>query len=396
LSPRRQGPRPSCRSLRSVAALTLLAAALLLPRAAAAQTRYLAFGDSITQGYGDDPNRAQAGYPPRLQALLAQRGQSAVVKNAGLGGETTIEGVSRLGSALAQNPADVLLLMEGTNDVNEKVSLETITFNLNKMAKKAAALGVSTVHATIIPRRPEANTDPTNKVTGEFAAMIRELAAANDRKLADPFEVFFYETPGVFAKDYLGGVDNLHPNAAGYDLLAKVFADVLTGVDAVPPVLGAFSPNDGATNVPADTAIHVVLYDFGAGIDLSATKLELNGQLIDSPLAGTDRRAELVYTPATPLAGVIHLGVRSQDLASPPNVLDRQLAQFIIAGTKFLAGDLNRDGRVDGDDLVLLALAFGSRRSDARFNLAADLNGDGSVDGKDLAILAGNFGQSSF
>lgn len=376
-----------------------LAFALLLlpPRPAAAQvTTYIAFGDSITHGYGDDPNRAEKGYPPRLQALLEQRGRNAVVINAGLNGETTAEGVSRLPSVLAQNPANVLLLMEGTNDINAKVSLETITFNLDRMAQKAAAAGLSTVHATLIPRDPAANTDGSNQETGQLAARIRELAASRDRQLADPFEVFFYETPNVFATDYLGGVDKLHPNAAGYDLLAKVFADVLTGIDSVPPVPGAFSPADGAANVPAGATIDVVLYDFGAGIDLSATRLVLNGQLVDTPLAGTSKRAELVYTPATPLAGVITLGVHSQDLASPPNVLDRTLARFTIAGTRFLAGDINRDGRVDGQDLVDLALAFGARRGDPRFDLAADLNGDGVVDGLDLALLAASFGQASF
>jgi len=392
---RRSSPRRPLGAL-ALPALLLPLLAAALPRAAGAQTRYLAFGDSITQGYGDDDSRVQKGYPPRLQALLAQRGQSAVVINAGLGGETTAEGVSRLGSVLAQNPADVLLLMEGTNDINERVSLETTTFNLDKMAKKAGAAGLSTVHATIIPRRPTANTDPANQETAQLAARIRELAAANDRKLADPFEVFFYETPGVFSKDYLGGIDNLHPNAAGYDILAKVFADVLTGFDAVPPVPGVYTPIDGATEVPGDTPIHVVLYDFGAGIDLSATKLTINGQVVDTPLAGTPKRAEIVYTPSTPLKGVITYGVRSQDLASPPNVLDRPLAQFIIAGTQFLAGDLNRDGRVDGEDLVMLALAFGTQRGDPRFKDAADLNTDGAVDGKDLAILAASFGQSSF
>ncbi len=382
----------------SLAVLVLGVAGLLgaLPRAAGAQTRYIAFGDSITQGFGDDESRPQKGYPPRLQALLTSRGQSATVLNAGLGGETTAEGVSRLNSVLAQNPADVLLLMEGTNDINEKVSLETTTFNLDRMAKKAANAGLSTVHATIIPRRPTANTDPSNVETGELAAMIRELAATTGRRLADPFEVFFYETPNVFAEDYLGGVDNLHPNAAGYDLLAKIFADVLTGVDDVPPVTGAFTPLDGSTDVPASATIQVVLYDFGAGIDLSATHLTINGEAVATPLAGTPLRAQIVYTPPTPWKGVITYGVHLQDLASPPNVADRTLARFIIAGTQFLAGDLNRDGRVDGEDLVVLALAFGSQRGDPRFVAAADLDGDGQVDGKDLAILAGNFGESSF
>jgi acyl-CoA thioesterase-1 len=382
----------------ALAALALaLPLAALLPRAAGAQTRYIAFGDSITEGFGDDMSRTEKGYPPRLQALLQARGKNAVVENDGLGGETTIQGVMRLGSVLQSAASgDVLLAMEGTNDIGEKVSLETITFNLDKMAKKAAAVGVSTVHTTIIPRAPTANTDGSNEATGALAAMVRELAFSNGRKLADPFEVFFYETPDVFAKDYLGGADRLHPNASGYDLLAEIFADVLTGADHVPPVPGAFSPADKETEVPADTSIVVDLYDFGAGLDLSSTKLVINGQEVAPPLAGNTGKVHIVYQPPAPLSGVVNLAVHAQDLASPPNVLDRQLARFIIAGTVFLTGDLNLDGRVDGQDLVILALAFGAHRADPNFNVAADLNGDGAVDGRDLAILAASFGESSF
>src|SRR5262249_37753963 len=154
--------------------------------AAAAQSRYIAYGDSITQGFGDDESRTEKGYPPRLEQLLMQRGKMATVVNAGLGGETTIQGVMRLDSVLASSssPGDVLLVMEGTNDIGEKVSLETVTFNLEKMARKAAAVGVSTVHATVIPRMPTANTDGTNKVTEQFAEMVRDLAATNGRQLA--------------------------------------------------------------------------------------------------------------------------------------------------------------------------------------------------------------------
>lgn len=51
------------------------------------------------------------------------------------------------------------------------------------------------------------------------------------------------------------------------------------------------------------------------------------------------------------------------------------------------------DARVDGYDLILWGMAFGSDPSKANWNPLADLNGDGVVDGKDLAILASNFGK---
>jgi acyl-CoA thioesterase-1 len=385
-----------CRRL-ALLAFALVLASALLPRAAAAQ-RYIAFGDSITQGFGD--TKKMGGYPGRLQILLNERGQNALVINAGLSGETTAGGLSRLNRVLASAATgDTLLLMEGTNDINARISPETIAFNLNAMAQRAATSGVSTVHLTVIPREPEANYDGNNEVTGVLAGLTRELAFVNQRKLADPFEIFLHETPDVFNQDYLGGDDKLHPNGKGYDRLAHVVADALTGVDAVAPVTGDVEPPDGALNVKATAPIHIVLYDFGTGIDIANTKLLINGVVINvtpAPMTGTDKTLTFDYQPPTPLAGVVTVSVRSRDKATPANVLDRKITQFLIAGTTFLPADLNRDGRVDGQDLVVLALAFGARRFNTNFNLAADFNGDGSIDGKDLAVLAASFGQSTF
>jgi acyl-CoA thioesterase-1 len=378
------------------AALATIATMAFLPRPAAAQQHYIAFGDSITFGVGDAKNLG--GYPGRLQALLTQRGQNASVLNAGLPGETTTGGLTRLNRVLASAAAgDTLLLMEGTNDINAKVSPESISFNLDKMAQKAASSGVTTVHVTVIPREPEANTDGTNEVTGVLAGLVRELAFVNQRTLADPFEVFLHETPDVFNLDYLGGEDKLHPNSKGYDRLARVLADALTGVDAVPPVTGDVEPPDGALDVPATTPIRIVLYDFGTGIDIANTTMLINGVVVNMPpMSGDPKALTIDYQLPVPLAGIVTVSLRSKDKASPPNVLDRPVTKFQIAGTTFLPADLNRDGRVDGQDLVILALAFGAHRYNTNYNLAADFNGDGIVDGRDLAVLAATFGQSTF
>lgn len=376
----------------------LLSALLLAARPAGAQTpRWIAFGDSITQGYGDDPARTDPGYPGRLKALLAQRGIAVDVINAGLGGETTGDALTRVNSVLVQGGSR-FLLMEGTNDINAKVSTETIIFNLDQLARRAEARGMEAVHATLIPRLPTANTDGANRAAGDLAAALRTLAGSTNRKLVDPFEVFFYETPNAFDTDYLGGSDKLHPNAAGYTLLSQIFADALTpNVDKVPPVLGAVSPADGATDVPASSTVRVTLYDFGAGIDKTQTKLVINGTPVTATLEGADnRRADLIYTPATPFKGLVTVGISARDLATPPNAVERNVDQFIIAGTVFLAGDIDRNGRVDGADLIALALRFGAPRSSVRYVAAIDLNHDGVIDGLDLALLASNFGKSSF
>ena len=379
--------------------LVLATLALLLPAMVAAQSttkKYIAFGDSITFGVGD--SRAQPGYPPQLETLLISRGLSADVVNAGLSGETTTLGVSRINSVLNSSGAssgDVLLLMEGTNDVNDRVSNETIVFNLDAMADRAEARGLQAVHATLVPRLPTANYDGKNEVNEALAGAIRELAWSAERRLADPFEVFFRQTED-FTKLYLGGVDKLHPNNAGYDLLSQVFADVVTNVDSVRPVTGKVEPGNGALRVPASTPIQIDLYDFGAGLDLTFTKLLINGQVVDTPITGSARKLEIRYTPPQPWTGVVDVGIRTRDTANPSHTTERTVSHFEVEGTTFLAGDIDRDGRVDGTDLIALALRFGARQGDPRFNNSADLNGDAIVDGKDLAQLAMNFGKRSF
>jgi lysophospholipase L1-like esterase len=382
--------------MRARRALALaLTAVLGWAAAAAAQVTYVAFGDSITAGFHDDPGKGP-GYPPRLETLLQARGIPATVINQGVDGETTTAGLTRISTVLISGVTAVLL-MEGTNDVNAKVSIETITTNLALMAQKAEQVGIAAVHATVIPRLPAANTDGNNLVTGELAGAIRELAWSKGRQLVDPFEVFLNLTPGAIPNDYFDAQgDQLHPNGAGYDLLASTFADVLSGVDHVPPVTGLIVPADKAQNVAANSGVTVDLYDFGAGIDLNATQLLINGNAVSAHAAGDSKKLELSYQPPQPLAGVVVLHLHSQDLASPPNVVDRDIASFIIEGTTFLVGDLNRDGRVDGMDLLILALAFGAHRYDPNYNINADFNGDGIVDGLDLALLASNFGKHSF
>ncbi|HEV3075588.1 MAG TPA: GDSL-type esterase/lipase family protein [Thermoanaerobaculia bacterium] len=354
---------------------------------------YVAFGDSITSGFGDPKG---IGYPGRLEALLTtDLNVQVTVINDGMFGETTGEGLTRIGSAL-QPGVTAVLLMEGTNDINAKVSIDTIVQNLDLMAGQAETAGIAAVHATIIPRLKTADTDPTNVITASLAGAVRELAWERSRTLADPFEVFFYLTPDAMSLDYLGGGDKLHPNGAGYDLLAQTFADALTSADHVPPVIGTVSPGDGQQNVPANVGIQLDVLDFGAGIDVANTHLLIKGQAVAVTPTGDQRRLQFLYQPPAPLAGVVSIGLQAQDLATPPNTFTGTVSTFEVVGTFFLPGDLNHDGIVDGQDLLLFAPCFGAHRYDPNFQLACDLNGDGIVDGRDLAILAFNFGKRSF
>jgi len=89
------------------------------------------------------------------------------------------------------------------------------------------------------------------------------------------------------------------------------------------------------------------------------------------------------------------VGLSSRDLATPANTVDREVVSFTIAGTQLLTGDLDQNGRVDGQDLLRFARRFGSRLGEILYSPSADFNSDGIVDGQDLAVLANNFGKSS-
>lgn len=380
---------------RALALLLVLAAAFALAGPAVAQTRYLAFGDSITAGAGDDPDRVEPGYPPRLEALLQGAGVNAVVANHGLGGERTPEGLTRIDGVLPGG--DVLLLMEGSNDISRMISIETTRFNLNQMALKAERQSIEAVQATLIPRIPWANIDSENVFNQRLCELIRNTAGSRGRRLADNFEVFG-SLPDPFSDYYIQDpIDRVgHPNADGYDVMAQVFFEVLQGVDTVPPVTGVMSPRVGDRNVPPGVRIDVDVWDFGEGVDLANTSLLVNGEVVAAVPGGDSRMATFRYQPPEPLAGVVTLGLRSQDLALPANTVDRQISRFIIAGTVFLGGDLDESGRVDGHDLVRFARHFGSVLGGGNYDSDSDFNGDGFIDGNDLAVLAANFGRSTF
>lgn len=381
------------------AALLLLGIATV--PAASAQTTYLAFGDSITEGFGDDDptsTELDMGYPGRLEDLLENSGRAADVENHGFGGERTLEAVTRIGPILSMaQSGDVLLLMEGTNDISRSIGLETTIFNLDSMATRAENRGIKAVHATVIPRLPQAEVDENNFQTQQLNGLLRNLADLRRRDLVDPFEVFLRE-PNLFARLYTNSPKDPvgHPNGAGYDLLADVFFDVLTGVDSVPPVHGVMRPVNGQRGVQPTATIDVDVLDFGLGIDLTATSLLVNGEVVPATLTGNSKRIKLFYQPPQPLRGSISIGLRSRDLATPPNIVDREIARYRTAGTSLLDGDVNEDGRVDGTDLVIFARHFGAGRGERRFEKKADFNEDGRIDGQDLAILASSFGRSSF
>lgn len=73
----------------------------------------VAFGDSLTAGYGLPP---EDGFVPQLQAWLAERGAEVTVQNAGVSGDTTAGALARIDWTLSA-PVDAMIITLGGNDL---------------------------------------------------------------------------------------------------------------------------------------------------------------------------------------------------------------------------------------------------------------------------------------
>jgi lysophospholipase L1-like esterase len=232
---------------------------------------YYAFGDSVTRGEGDgfrldeapgtdcltaNPYPSKCGYHWRLENSLG----NANVLNRGVGGETAAEGMTRINSVLSnrctqQNAADVLLLMEGTNDISLGISAATIKSNLGVMLNKATNKCVHAAIASTI-RRLEASAppgstqgDPNHGPTRNLKNRISELAGEKNRAFVNPYSVL---CPGQSCFDahywpkFLQG-DPGHIDASGYDIMAPLFHDVIVA-QALPTAPAPVSPSGDITD----------------------------------------------------------------------------------------------------------------------------------------------------
>lgn len=117
--------------------LSLAAALCAAPVCALAdQVRILAFGDSLTAGYGLKPNE---GLVPQLQDWLRARGHDVVVLNGGLSGDTTAGGRVRIGYSLARHKPDAVIVELGGNDLIFGLSPKGAEDNLDSILSQAGA-----------------------------------------------------------------------------------------------------------------------------------------------------------------------------------------------------------------------------------------------------------------
>ena len=195
----------------AVAAMTLVSAAAQ-PSSTGRAVKIVALGDSLTAGLGLPANAA---FPARLERVLAQKGIAAEIVNAGVSGDTTADGLSRLDWSVPDDTGAVILEL-GANDALRGLDPAQTRANLDAILKRLTARKLPVLLAGM-----RAPPNMGAEYTKAFDAIYPDLAAAYGAVLYP----FFLD--GVAAERGLNQGDGLHPTAAGVDVIvAKILPQV--------------------------------------------------------------------------------------------------------------------------------------------------------------------------
>ncbi len=168
---------------------------------AATLKRVLAFGDSLTAGFGLPAGES---LPAQLEKRFTADGLDVKVINAGVSGDTTAMGLERLDYALSGEPVDVAVLALGANDILQGLPPKDTRANLEKMIEIFRAKGVTVILAAMA-----SSNNWGQAYRQEFDSIFPDLAT----KYGVTMVPFFME--GVWGDPSLLLGDGLHPNLSG-------------------------------------------------------------------------------------------------------------------------------------------------------------------------------------
>lgn len=166
----------------------------------------VAFGDSLTAGYGADPGKS---YPDYLQKDLDQTGYHYRLVNAGISGNTTKDGVDRLPDVLALKPK-VVIVAFGGNDGLRGLPLSATLENMDQIIRTLKNAGAQLVLGGI--------TLPPN-YGPEYIRQFNSIYSEAAKRYRLPWLPFLlrdvYGVPGRMQED------GIHATAAGNEQVAK-------------------------------------------------------------------------------------------------------------------------------------------------------------------------------
>jgi lysophospholipase L1-like esterase len=193
-----------------------------LPAPEAGRPRVVFLGDSITELW-------------RLNEYFTDRD----IVNRGICGQTSSEILGRMKADVIDLKPTVVLVLAGTNDIARGVPLQTIEGNLTMIADLAGAHGIRPLFASLLPvsdyhQRDNPAWERTRDRSPQTIRALNEWIQAFCRERGYTYVDYFSAT--VDNKGYLGADladDGLHPNSAGYRLMAPVALTAIEKVTAV-------------------------------------------------------------------------------------------------------------------------------------------------------------------
>lgn len=195
-----------------VAKYILLIAAVFLVQPPAPKT-ILFFGDSLTAGYGLSMEEA---FPALVEKQLNKTSQRVKVVNAGLSGETSAGGLSRIDWILRQQ-VDIFVLELGANDGLRGLPVSQTISNLQAIIDKVKARQPN-VKIVLAGMMVPPNMGP--QYSNEFRNIYPDLAKKNKATLI-PFIL-----EGVAGEEKLNQADGIHPNIEGHQIIANKLVKV--------------------------------------------------------------------------------------------------------------------------------------------------------------------------
>jgi acyl-CoA thioesterase I len=172
----------------------------------------LAFGDSLTAGYGLDQG---LGFAPQLQATLRRHGIAAEVVDGGVSGDTSEAGKARLGwtiDGMSSKP-DLVILELGANDMLRGLDPKLTERNLDAMLVELKRREIPVLLAGM---RAAPNLDPA------FIASFEAIYPGLARKHGSALYPFFMD--GVAGQRSLIQADGMHPTFQGVKIIVTGIA----------------------------------------------------------------------------------------------------------------------------------------------------------------------------
>ena len=188
---------------------------LATPQIVAGRPKIIAFGDSLTAGFGLAEKES---YPYLLQEKLKADGYDYEVVNAGVSGDTSLGGLERSDWVLEQDNAKILILELGANDLLRGIPVAKMKENLDKIIKKAKAKNLKVLLCGML-------APPTMgaEYQRDFTMAFPDLASENKVDFL-PFLL-----DNIATKKELNQADGIHPNAEGEKIMTD---NILQGSEA--------------------------------------------------------------------------------------------------------------------------------------------------------------------